>query len=70
MHAMLAKARIKFLIRLVRDAPAATIALVNSGTAWKRQVLDDLSWLQALQPELRSRPSPHESPAQWVHCLC
>ena len=69
MQAMLAKARIKFLIRLVRDAPPATIALINCGTAWKAQVREDLCWLQALHPDLRSQPSPQESPSQWVRRL-
>ena len=67
MHAELAIRRLKLFRRMLLKAPSASFAIMHAANGWRKQVVSDLRWLQALSElEVRARPDPDIDSAFWV----
>ena len=55
-----------YLQRLLSQAPAPLLVLLDCAPSWKKNVLDDFEWLWAGSSKVAELPPPSEQPHAWI----
>ena len=66
LETLLVVARLRYVRRLVLQAPLPLRHVLDATGTWTIIMLGDLQWMQTLLPQLQHLPAPCDNASQWL----